>query len=418
MKRPVIFIALPVRTAVLIGIAVLIGVVIYAVQVLVVTTLAPVRDVVSGKTVAIDAGHGGPDSGARGKSGIIEKDINLHIALELRQLLGRVAVYTVMTRESDHGLIADGEDITGSRKRMELERRANLVNANSPDIFVTIHTNSFPEPQWSGAQVFYNAASAEGRKLAVHIQTELVNRLGPNTRKARPADIYLLKKVKAPSALVEVGFLSNPREERLLADAAYRVKVAEAVFHGIMAYFMDSQGEAGNVLVPDDDSDEAWGLVTKVGTATSQLTPDSTILYFGGPTNLDDSLMPEAREIPGLKSLNKIEALAAVVQATISGPGKDSILQPTIPRGTVLRSVRLQGDTAVADFSAELVMNHWGGSRSEEMTVYSIVNALTEFSYVKKVEILVEGKPLQTISGHMQIEGPLERNLSIVHFRT
>ncbi len=88
MKRPVIFIALPVRTAVLIGIAVLIGVVIYAVQVLVVTTLAPVRDVVSGKTVAIDAGHGGPDSGARGKSGIIEKDINLHIALELRQLLG------------------------------------------------------------------------------------------------------------------------------------------------------------------------------------------------------------------------------------------------------------------------------------------------------------------------------------------
>lgn len=257
MKRPVIFIALPVRTAVLIGIAVLIGVVIYAVQVLVVTTLAPVRDVVSGKTVAIDAGHGGPDSGARGKSGIIEKDINLHIALELRQLLGRVAVYTVMTRESDHGLIADGEDITGSRKRMELERRANLVNANSPDIFVTIHTNSFPEPQWSGAQVFYNAASAEGRKLAVHIQTELVNRLGPNTRKARPADIYLLKKVKAPSALVEVGFLSNPREERLLADAAYRVKVAEAVFHGIMAYFMDSQGEAGNVLAPDDDSDQS-----------------------------------------------------------------------------------------------------------------------------------------------------------------
>ena len=417
MRRPVVFIVLPVRTAVIIGIILLLGVVIYALEIAVVTTVAPIRDVVSGRTVAIDAGHGGPDSGARGKSGVIEKDINLHIALELRQLLGRAAVYTVMTRESDHDLIEDGEDITGSRKRTELERRASLVNSKSPDIFVTVHANSFPEPQWSGAQVFYNPQSAEGRRLAVHIQTELVSRLGPNTRKARPADIYLLKRVNAPAALVEVGFLSNPREERLLADAAYRERVAEAIFHGIVAYFADSPKSDGAAHMLDDDPGNTWGIVTKAGALASPLTPDSTTLYFGGPTNFDDSLMPEVREIPGLTAMDRTEALAAVLHATIAGPGKDSILQSTIPRGTILRSVRLQGDTAIADFSAELVVNHWGGSRSEEMTVYSIVNALTEFAYVKRVELLVEGKPLETISGHMQIEGPLERNLSIVHVR-
>ena len=169
--------------------------------------------------MAIDAGHGGPDSGAKGKSGIREKHINLHIALELRALLGRAAVYTVMTREADHDLIDDGEDITGSRKRAELERRATLVNASSPDIFVTIHSNSVPEPQWSGAQVFTTRSPTRvGRWLAY--QAQLIQRLGPNTRKARPADIYLLRRVKAPSALVEVGFLSNPREERLLSDSA------------------------------------------------------------------------------------------------------------------------------------------------------------------------------------------------------
>ena len=211
------------RTCALVAAVVAAGVILYLLSTYAVTVIAPVRDIVSGRTVAIDAGHGGPDSGARGKSGIREKHINLHIALELRALLGRAAVYTVMTREADHDLIDDGEDITGSRKRAELERRAMLVNARSPDVFVTIHSNSFPESQWSGAQVFYNPVSDEGRALAVHIQAQLIQHLGPNTRKARPADIYLLRRVKAPSALVEVGFLSNPREERLLSDPTYRV---------------------------------------------------------------------------------------------------------------------------------------------------------------------------------------------------
>ena len=402
------------RTCALVAAVVAAGIILYLLSTYAVTVIAPARDIVSGRTVAIDAGHGGPDSGARGKSGIREKHINLHIALELRALLGRAAVYTVMTREADHDLIDDGEDITGSRKRAELERRAMLVNARSPDVFVTIHSNSFPESQWSGAQVFYNPVSDEGRALAVHIQAQLVQRLGPNTRKARPADIYLLRRVEAPSALVEVGFLSNPREERLLSDPAYRVRVAEAVYHGIIDYLVDAAGREQHQPTDSDGSD--WGAVRKV--ATAQLSPDSAVLYFGGPTNFDDSLMPEVREVPGLAAMGPADALTAVMHSLVAGPGKDSILQPTIPRGTVLRWVRLSGDVASVNLSAEFVSNHWGGSRAEEMTVYSIVNTLTEFAYVKRVILLVEGKPIQSIAGHIDIGEPLVRNLSIVHFRS
>ena len=412
--RPRIMILISQRTCALVAAVVAAGIILYLLSTYAVTVIAPVRDIVSGRTVAIDAGHGGPDSGARGKSGIREKHINLHIALELRALLGRAAVYTVMTREADHDLIDDGEDITGSRKRAELERRAMLVNARSPDVFVTIHSNSFPEPQWSGAQVFYNPVSDEGRALAVHIQAQLVQRLGPNTRKARPADIYLLRRVKAPSALVEVGFLSNPREERLLSDPAYRVRVAEAVYHGIIDYLVDAAGREQHQPTDSDGSD--WGAVRKV--ATAQLSPDSAVLYFGGPTNFDDSLMPEVREVPGLAAMGPADALTAVMHSLVAGPGKDSILQPTIPRGTVLRWVRLSGDVASVNLSAEFVSNHWGGSRAEEMTVYSIVNTLTEFAYVKRVILLVEGKPIQSIAGHIDIGEPLVRNLSIVHFRS
>ena len=411
--RPRIIVLISQRTCALMAAVVAVGVALYLLATYAVTVVAPVRDIVSGRTVAIDAGHGGPDSGARGKSGIREKHINLHIALELRALLGRAAVYTVMTREADHDLIDDGEDITGSRKRAELERRATLVNDSSPDIFVTIHSNSFPEPQWSGAQVFYNPVSDEGRALAVHIQAQLVQRLGPNTRKARPADIYLLRRVKAPSALVEVGFLSNPREERLLSDPAYRARVAEAVYYGIIDYLVDAAGRSQ--LKPADSADSDWGAVRKV--ATAQLTPDSAVLYFGGPTNFDDSLMPEVREVPGLAAMDVAGGLTAVMHCLIAGPGKDSILQPTIPRGTVLRWVRLAGDVASVNLSAEFVSNHWGGSRAEEMTVYSIVNTLTEFACVKRVRLLVEGKPIQSIAGHIDIDEPLVRNLSIVHFR-
>lgn len=373
----------------------------------VVEVMSPVRDAVSGRIIAIDAGHGGPDGGAAGKSGVVEKHVNLHVALELQRLLGRSAVHTVMTRTTDTDLVGDGVTVPGSRKLADLKRRAGMVNASHPDLFITIHANSFPESQWSGAQVFHNPSSEEGRRLAVEIQTKLVEALGPNSRKARPVDIYLLQTVSAPSALVEVGFLSNPREERLLSDPAYRVKVAEAIYQGILAYMT-----AG---APTDANGD-WGTVQRV---SAQASPggDAAVLYFGGPTNLDGALMTEVRQLPGLSSMGHAEAVAALLSALLSGPGPASVLQPTVPAGVVVRSATLSGDVAVVDFSSEFVSNHWGGSSAEEMTVYSIVNTITELPYVKAVRILVEGKPIGALTGHLDLEHALQRNTSMVRFR-
>ncbi|OPZ64632.1 MAG: Germination-specific N-acetylmuramoyl-L-alanine amidase precursor [Firmicutes bacterium ADurb.Bin506] len=373
-----------------------------------VEVMSPARDAVSGRVVAIDAGHGGPDGGAVGKSGVVEKHINLHIALELQRLLGRSAVHTVMTRTTDTDLASDGGTVTGSRKLADLKRRAVLVNEAEPDIFISIHSNSFPEPQWSGGQVFYSLSSEEGRRLAVEIQTKLAEVLGPNSRKARPADIYLLHAVKAPSALVEVGFLSNPREERLLSDPTYRVKVAGAIYQGIISYMTGTAStQAG----------ESWGTVQRVS-AQTQAGSDAAVLYFGGPTNMDGALVPEVRQLPGLGSMNKTEAVGALVSALLAGPGQASILQPTVPAGVVIRSVAMSGDVAVVDFSSEFIANHWGGSAAEEMTIYSIVNTLTELPYVKAVKILVEGQPIGALSGHLDLEHALQRNTSMVRFRS
>ena len=84
----------------------------------------------------------------------------------------------------------------------------------------------------------------------------------------------------------------------------------------------------------------------------------------------------------------------------------------------MVRSIRIEGEVAVLDFSAEFITNHWGGSSAEEMTVYSIVNTLTELPFVRAVTILVEGKPIGALTGHLDLEGPLRRNTSMVRYRS
>ncbi len=203
---------------------------------------APSAETVSGRVVAVDAGHGGPDPGAIGASGTLEKEVTLAIALKLDEILRRGAVYTVLTRTGDYDLV-QGERVA-HRQREDLMRRAALVAASGAELFVSLHANSFPSPEWSGAQTFYEEGDEESRRLAESIQQALVQRLGPNRRTARPADLRILNEVDVPAALVEVGFLSNPQEERLLRDAEYQWRVAEAVAEGIFAYLGVQPGKA------------------------------------------------------------------------------------------------------------------------------------------------------------------------------
>lgn len=121
--------------------------------------------------------------------------------------------------------------------------------------------------------------------------------------------------------------------------------------------------------------------------------------------------MPERRSIPGLSKMANSEKVRAILAELIKGPGTDSIFNSTIPSGTLVRDVKIDGDVVSVSFSEELVRNHWGGSIGEEMTIYSIVNTLTELPFVKKVKILVDGEELDTISGHVEIGGALSRRV-------
>ncbi|OAS23258.1 N-acetylmuramoyl-L-alanine amidase CwlD [Paenibacillus oryzisoli] len=193
----------------------------------------------SGKTIALDAGHGGPDGGAESKDGIIEKDINLAITLRLRDYLQQAGAIVVLTRETDTDLAESGTKGYSKRKTQDLHNRAGLIEKNKADMFLSIHLNSIPSDKWRGAQTFYYLNNPDNPNLAALIQSELKRNLENTDRVAKPADktVYLLKTLKIPSALVEVGFLSNPEEAKLLADENYQKMLAASVYQGILRYY-------------------------------------------------------------------------------------------------------------------------------------------------------------------------------------
>ena len=125
-------------------------------------------------------------------------------------------------------------------------------------------------------------------------------------------------------------------------------------------------------------------------------------LYFSDSQAM--YLVPEKRKISQIPSL----AIQAVVEL-IKGP-ENSDLYPTIPEGTQVNELYIAGDIAYIDLSEEIFKNHPGGSSGELMTVYSIVNTLTEIHSIKGVQILVEGNEKKTLIGHVDISMPLLRD--------
>jgi len=197
-----------------------------------------------GKTIVIDPGHGGRDPGAVGHGGlVVEKEVTLGVALHLARFVEGAGGRAVLTRSRDEdpgAILYNGR----TRKQRELARRVEIANSSGGCVLVSIHANDFPSSRWRGAQVFYRGdAGPAAAELAACIQGELRRVLGNTERLASPsADQYLLRYAEMPSATVEVGFLSNPAEERLLADDEYRRRVAWAIFLGLARYISRVEG--------------------------------------------------------------------------------------------------------------------------------------------------------------------------------
>lgn len=192
------------------------------------------------QTVIIDAGHGGEDGGSSSSSGILEKDINLAIALDLRDLLVQDNYDVIMIREGDYAV---GDTTLGTireRKRSDMNNRIQTINESGESILVSIHQNHFTESQYHGAQMFYSANREESAQLAESIRFNIIAALQPeNNRESKPADssIYLLDSCKVPGVIVECGFLSNPEEAEKLNTESYQKQMAYAIYSGVTDYF-------------------------------------------------------------------------------------------------------------------------------------------------------------------------------------
>lgn len=192
----------------------------------------------SGQIIILDPGHGGIDGGAVAKSGLLEKDVTLDIALELRDYLQEAGALVLMTREEDKDLADEDISIIRQRKVQDLQRRLDLVNNSGGDMFVSVHLNAIPSPKWRGAQTFYNRTIEENEYLAKFVQSEIRRNLENTNRVAKPiGNVYLIKKAEIPGVLVEVGFLSNVEEAELLGTKEYQQKVAASIYQGILRYY-------------------------------------------------------------------------------------------------------------------------------------------------------------------------------------
>ncbi len=187
--------------------------------------------------VLIDPGHGEEDGGAVSESGLVEKDVNLDIALCLRDQLELSGCRVIMTRDCDK---MAGTGSTLSEKRSDdFRKRLEMFNSSDVDLVVSIHQNKFTSPSEHGAQVFYSPNDPRSETLAVCIRRSFKGLLQPeNEREITKAgsNIYLLNNCDNPSVLVECGFLSNPEESALLADEEYRRQLSFAVCCGIIEY--------------------------------------------------------------------------------------------------------------------------------------------------------------------------------------
>ena len=195
----------------------------------------------AGKTVVLDAGHGGEDPGAVSSfSGACEKDITLNIAMNTKSLLEKAGYKVIMTR-SDDVLQYDDENLSmTAKRRQDLIKRKKIMDESQAEIVVSIHLNAFTDGQYSGAQVFYTKESLSSKKLAICLQDGMRAMLDENNKREallKTEDIIITKDCKVTTVIVECGFLSNEAEERKLIDPTYQMSVAEALKAGIDAYF-------------------------------------------------------------------------------------------------------------------------------------------------------------------------------------
>jgi N-acetylmuramoyl-L-alanine amidase len=202
----------------------------------------PSRGPLDGLVVLVDPGHGGIDGGAT-RFGVLEKDVTLQVALRLRPELRQRGADVHLTRTTDT------EAPDGARMNVRgdwIRARADMAATVGANLFVAIHADVNPG-RARGPSVLYNKDSALAAPLVAALKASLARATGQHVR-VRPTNALILRLLdRMPAVLVEVGFLSDPHEVRLLVDPGYQQRLAAAVAGGIEAYWRQARGEGAAV---------------------------------------------------------------------------------------------------------------------------------------------------------------------------
>lgn len=169
-------------------------------------------------TVIVDAGHGGHDRGGRSVAGSPEKVHALDIANRVAAGLRRAGFRVIMTRDRDAFI--------------PLGTRTAISNRTPNSIFVSIHLNWARRRTAAGLETYYH--SSQSRRLAANIQREITRTYRTTNRGVKRANFYVLRQNRRPAVLIELGFLSNPYEARLMEKASHRQRLADAIVRGII----------------------------------------------------------------------------------------------------------------------------------------------------------------------------------------
>lgn len=207
--------------------------------------------------VVADAGHGGipgtkkADSGAIGITGKMEKDFNLTMVLKVRDMLQQnTDIKVILTRDTDVFI--------------ELKDRAKIANKAKADVFLSIHANS-GTAESQGTETLYSKDL--DKPFAAVIHKHLIEATGLRDRACRYQNLSVCRNTKMPAALIEPGFLSNPKEEALLYDEATQNKIAEALARGVCDYLGVEYGKKASTKSP-------------LSVVTASTTPQTPLMGF------------------------------------------------------------------------------------------------------------------------------------------
>ncbi len=316
--------------------------------------------------ICIDPGHGGKDPGAVGPTGLTEKEVNLDIALRLRDKLTGAGYRVVMTRTTD--------------VYRSLDERAQFANSSRANIFVSVHNNAFSLPTPNGTETYYSTYSpAQSKNLATDVHNAVLSQINTTNRGVKTANFYVLKNTYMVSCLLEGVFISNPTEEAKLKDAGFRDKIATGIFNGIKKF-------AGSVTIAPYQA-----RIDDMGNTPQAFYPGEVKTFNIKVTNLSTSFTWPAT---GTKLVNISYHLYDKYENLVKFDGRRSPLPHDVgPGETVTIPVTVSVPSTSGEYKIEYDVVHewvtWFSDRGSE-TLWKDFTVVDEQSLMDLVSDLYE----------------------------